>query len=151
MLKVYLGNELQSSYTKTLLLDGSSHAFDITSSDETKKLTVKINDSTYYECLIDFTQNPAKVTSEKTNTYLGSGSASSGKGILPSVEGFSYDEAYETLSSAGFTKIKRNDVVTADASKHDLVFQQTPPYKAFFHYPYSTEIVLSVYKYEGEN
>lgn len=151
VLKVYLNNELQSSYTKTLLLDGSSHAFDITSSDESKKLTVKINGSTYYECLIDFTQSPAKVTSEKTYTYLGSGGASSGRGILPSVEGFSYDEACETLTSAGFTKIKRNDVVTADASKNDLVFQQTPPYKALFHYPYSTEIVLSVYKYEGEN
>ncbi|MDD6062333.1 MAG: Stk1 family PASTA domain-containing Ser/Thr kinase [Oscillospiraceae bacterium] len=150
VLKVYLGNELQSDLTKTLLLDGSSHAFDITSSDETKKLTVKINDSTYYECLIDFTQTPAKITSEKTNTYVGSGSTITGKGILPSVEGFSYDEAYETLTNAGFTKIKRNDVATGDASKNDLVFQQTPPYKAFTRYAYSTEIVLSVYKYEGE-
>ena len=69
---------------------------------------------------------------------------------MPSVEGFSYDEAYETLTNAGFTKIKRNDVATGDASKNDLVFQQTPPYKAFTRYAYSTEIVLSVYKYEGE-
>lgn len=151
VLKVYLSNELQSDLTKTLLLDGSSHAFDITSSDETKKLTVKINDSTYYECLIDFTQSPAKITSEKTNTYVGSGdTAVSGKGSLPSVEGCSYDEAYEILTNVGFTKIKRNDVATGDASKNDLVFQQTPPYKAFTRYPYSTEIVLSVYKYEGE-
>ena len=147
-LKVYLNNELLSDKTKTLLLDGSTHAFEVTGSDDSKKLTVKIGGETYYECLIDFTQTPAKVTSEKTYTYLGSGEAVYGRGIMPAVEGFSYDEAVETLHAAGFTKVRRNDVATADAAKNDLVFQQSPPYKALTRYAYSTEIVLSVYTYE---
>ncbi len=122
----------------------------MTGSDDSKKLTVKISDETYYECLIDFTQSPAKVTSEKTYTYFGSGDEPAfGRGILPSVEGFSYDEACETLRTAGFTKIRRNDVATDDPAKAELVFQQMPPYKALTRYAYSTEIVLSVYTYEG--
>ena len=149
-LKVYLNNELLSDKTKTLLLDGSTHAFDVTGSDDSKKLTVKIGSETYYECLIDFTQTPAKVTSEKTYTYLGSSSdePAFGRGVMPAVEGFSYDEAVETLHAAGFTRVRRNDVATADAAKNDLVFQQSPPYKALTRYAYSTEIVLSVYTYE---
>ena len=148
-LKVYLGNELLSDKTKTILLDGSTHSFEVTGSDDSKKLIVKLGDETYYECLVDFTQSPAKVTSEKTHTYLGTGDeVLSGRGIMPSVEGFSYDEAVETLNSSGFTKVRRNDVATADPAKNDLVFQQSPPYKAFTRYAYSTEIVLSVYTYE---
>ena len=147
-IKVYLGNELLSAQTKTLLLDGSTHSFDVTSSDESKTLTVKINDETYYECTVDFTQSPAKVSGEKTHTYLGSGSeVLAGRGILPSVEGMSYDEAYDTLVSAGFTKIRRNDVSTAEPARDEIVYQQMPPYKALTRYPYSTEIVLSVYTY----
>ena len=148
-IKVYLGNELLSDKTKTLLLDGSTHEFEVTGSDDSKKLTVKISDNTYYECLIDFTQSPAKVTSEKTYTYIGSsGEPAFGRGVLPSVEGFSYDEACETLRAAGFTKIRRNDIATDDPAKAELVTQQMPPYKALTRYAYSTEIVLSVYTYE---
>ena len=150
-LKAYLGNELLSDKTKTLLLDGSTHSFEVTGSDDTKKLTVKIGDELYYECSIDFTQTPAKVSDEKTYSYYGSGSEPAyGRGILPSVEGFTYDEASETLRGAGFTKIRRNDVATDDPAKAELVFQQMPPYKALTRYPYSTEIVLSVYTYERE-
>lgn len=147
-IKVYLANELIAGQSKTLLLDGSTHSFEVTSSDDIKKLSVRINGSVYYECQIDFTQNPAKVTSEKTHTFVDSGEAGSGRGVLPSVVGFSYDEAYETLVSAGFTKIRRNDVPTSDSFKNDIVFQQDPPYKSLTRYAYSTEITLSVYKYQ---
>ena len=88
------------------------------------------------------------MTGEKTHTYFGFGGAVlAGRGILPSVEGMSYDEAYDTLTSAGFTKIRRNDVATAEPAKDEIVFQQMPPYKALTRYAYSTEIVLSVYTY----
>ena len=147
-IKVYLGNELLSAQTKTLLLDGSTHKFEVTSSDESKSLTVKINDELYYECTVDFTQSPAKVSGEKTYTYLGLGDDTlSGRGSLPSVEGMTYDDAYSTLVSSGFTKIRRNDVATAEPAKDEIVFQQMPPYKALTRYSYSTEIVLSVYTY----
>ena len=150
-LKIYLGNELLSDKTKTLLLDGSTHSFDVTGSNDTKRLTVKINDITYYECRIDFSQSPAVISGQNTHSYSGGGDANlSGRGVLPSVEGFSYEEAVETLNAAGFTKIKRNDVTTADEAKDELVFQQMPQYKAFTRYAYSTEIVLSVYNYGDE-
>ena len=150
VLKVYLSNELLSEKTKTLLLDGSTHSIEVTGSDDSKKLTVKIADQTYYECTIDFTQNPAAVSNEQTYTFYGSDDEPAvGRGILPSVEGLSYDEASEVLRSAGFTRIKRNDVATDDPAKAELVFQQMPPYKTLTRYSYGTEIVLSVYTYEG--
>ena len=147
--KVYLGNELLPDLTKTLLLDGSSHSFEVTSSNDSKKLVVKIGDETYYECTVDFTQSPARVSNENTHTYTGGGGEIPvGSGIMPSVEGYSYDEAVETLNSVGFYNIQRYDVSTADEAKNEQVFQQTPRFRAFRYTDYSTEIVLSVYTYE---
>ena len=157
-IKVYLGNELLSAQTKTLLLNGSSYDLEVKGSDDTKKLTVKIGDSTYYECLIDFSQDPAKVTSEKTYQYTGGsggddsfeGGFLAGRGILPYVIGASYDEAVEMLRASGFKNVTRSDVTTDDPSKDGLVFEQSPPSRAVTRYAYSTEVVLGVYSYAGE-
>ena len=149
-MKVYLANELISAQSKTLLLDGSTHSMEITGSDDEKKLIVKIDDSTYYECKIDFTQSPAVVSDEKTYSYSPSepgGASVFGRASLPAVEGMTYAEAYDALSSAGFTNIRRYDVSTAEPSKDEIVFQQSPPYKAFVRYNLNTEITLSVYTY----
>ena len=154
-LKVYLNNELLSAQTKTLLLNGSTYAFDVTGSDDIKKLTVKIGDSTYYECQIDFSKDPAEVTSEKTYAYTGSGGDLeegffAGKGILPTVVGADYDEAVEILSSSGFKKVTRSNVTTDDPNKDGLVFEQTPTPRLWTPYAYNTEVVLGVYTYGGE-
>ena len=152
IIKVYLANELvEECSNKTFLLNGSTHSFEVTSSDEEKPLVVKINDSTVYECRIDFTKDPAVVSDEQYYDYFsGEISTPSGKGVLPQVEGLTYDEAYERLTSSGFTKITKNTVFTANPELDGLVFQQTPPYKALTRYPYSTAIALSVYKYQAE-
>ncbi|MBQ3150727.1 MAG: Stk1 family PASTA domain-containing Ser/Thr kinase [Clostridia bacterium] len=153
VIKVFLANELVDSCSnKTLLLNGATHTFEVTSSDEEKKLVVRINDCTVYECRIDFTQDPAVISDEQIYEYSGSSSSStpSGKGSLPNVEGLTYDEAYDRLVSAGFTKVTKNDVFTDNPLLDGLVFQQTPPYKALTRYPYSTSVVLSVYIYQSE-
>ena len=149
-MKVYLGSELLSDKSKTLHLDGSTYEFEVTGNEEGKKLTVKLSDQTYYECLIDFTQTPAKVTSEKTLEYVPGGGVDvvSGRGPYPSVEGVTYDEACDMLHAAGFNNIKRNDIATDDPGKAEMVTQQMPPYKILGRQNFSTEIVLSVYTYE---
>ena len=95
------------------------------------------------------------MTSEKTNTYTGSGGDLeegffAGKGILPTVVGASYDEAVEILSSSGFKKVTRSNVVIDDPSKDGLVFEQTPTPKLFTPFSYGTEVILGVYTYGGE-
>lgn len=148
-MKVYLGSELLSDKSKTLHLDGSTYELEVTGNEEGKKLTVKLADQTYYECLIDFTQTPAKVTSEKTHEFVAGGvDVATGRGPYPSVEGVTYDEACDMLHAAGFNNIKRNNIATDDPGKADMVTQQSPPYKILGRQDYSTEIVLSVYTYE---
>ncbi|MCR5484000.1 MAG: Stk1 family PASTA domain-containing Ser/Thr kinase [Clostridiales bacterium] len=154
-IKVFLDNELVDGVSnKTVLLNGDKYTFDVTSSDKEKKLVVLIDDIKVYECKMDFTQSPAKVSGELAYDYFengGSGGENNERAFLPNVVGLSYDDAVSSLKEAGFEYIEPQYITTNDSTKDFEVYVQEPSSKMLTRYPVSTKITLTVYSYEASD
>ncbi len=151
MLKVFLDNVLvEKNSNKTVLLDGSEYSMTVTSSDAEKKLVVLIDDIKVYECTIDFTVSPAKISNEKTFDYFEDSGSTFGRAYLPDVTGMFYDQACNKLKEAGFSYIEPQYITVNDPTKDMIVTEQSPTSKALTRYPLDTSIVLTVYSYESD-
>lgn len=132
-----LNNEIVME--KNVLLDGNNYSFDIVGSGPDNRLKVFVDSQPLYECKIDFTKVPAKLSEEKT--YVVSSDAA-----VPKLTGLTEMKAREALIKIGFNNISVINEVVSDASKVGIVLEQSPEYQQFFpqKYPLDTQIVLKV-------
>ncbi|MCL2508673.1 MAG: Stk1 family PASTA domain-containing Ser/Thr kinase [Oscillospiraceae bacterium] len=153
-LRVYLDNVLVPELSKTVLLNGASHPFDVTSSNGQKKLVVIIDHAQVYECKIDFNYSPARVSDEKPtpDSYFSTTTTVvTGREPMIDVVGMNYEVACDKLKEVGFSYIEPEYVETKDRSKNMIVKEQDPTPKAFTKYPLDTRITLTVYLFEPDN
>ena len=148
--EVFVNNE--SILSKTLLLDGSTYAFDIEGSGSDAAVKVYIDNKEYYSCTVDFTKSPAVVS----NGTYSSGTASSViRKSMPSVQGLSMESAVSQLRASGFTNIEiQNQIVYTDAENGKVLSQSPSPSSSSIigmatTYPTDTKIILVVGQKEG--
>ena len=148
--EVFVNNE--SIMSKTLLLDGSTYAFDIEGSGSDAAVKVYIDNKEYYSCTVDFTKSPAVVS----NGTYSSGTASSViRKSMPSVQGLSMESAVSQLRASGFTNIEiQNQIVYTDAENGKVLSQSPSPSSSSIigmatTYPTDTKIILVVGQKEG--
>lgn len=150
-IKVFLDNVLvEENSNKTVLLNGSEYSMKVTSSDASKALVVLIDDIKIFDCVIDFTVSPAKVSKETTHDYFENGNSLFERAYLPDVTGMFYDQACKKLADAGFSYIEPQYITVKDSAKDMIVKEQSPTSKSLTRYPLDTSIVLTVYSYESD-
>jgi beta-lactam-binding protein with PASTA domain len=93
-------------------------------------------------------QSPAAYLNVAPNTTV-TLKVSTGKKVLPSVVGLTFDQAQAKLNGAGFTNITipAPTTTTTDQSKDGKVASQNPA--ANIAYPLDTQITLVVYQYQA--
>lgn len=109
-----------------------------------KKINIKINDDTYKIFTVDFTKDPPVVTLSKENPYT------SNSFKVPSVAGYSEEDARKALISAGFDagNIKRK-FDTSDTVKGGNVTRTSPSEGSVV--SVGSEIIIFVSKGNGES
>lgn len=152
--EVFVNNE--SIANKPLLLDGSPYPFTVSGSGSDVSVKIYINNSEYYTCTVDFTQNPAVVSNgiyTSQTTIVPSG----GRKQMPSVVGMTQNQAVATLVAAGFNSSNihiDHEVVYTDAD-NGVVISQDPSATASGimgltqTYDTNTQIILTVGQKDG--
>lgn len=135
---------------KTLLLDGSEYAFEINGTGKSNTLKVLVDSILFYECKIDFTVVPAKVSEEKDYSHSTETTQSPTNSLtkveVPYVIGLSQNDAVNELMNAGFMgeNIMVIDEYVSDPNKIGKVISQNPEYNIFKKYTFDTLITLNV-------
>lgn len=122
--EVYVSNE--PLITKSLLLDGSPYTFTIEGSGENVSVKIYIDNKEYYTCIVDFTQNPAVISSGSYSSQ--SSIINTGRIQMPSVLGMTTEQAISTLVAAGFNRntIHVNYQPVMTDSENNIVIAQDP-------------------------
>lgn len=122
--EVYVSNE--PLITKSLLLDGSPYTFTIEGSGENVSVKIYIDNKEYYTCIVDFTQNPAVISSGSYSSQ--SSIINTGRIQMPSVLGMTTEQAISALVAAGFNRntIHVNYQPVMTDSENNIVIAQDP-------------------------
>ena len=122
--EVYVSNE--PLITKSLLLDGSPYTFTIEGSGENVSVKIYIDNKEYYTCIVDFTQNPAVISSGSYSSQ--SPIINTGRIQMPSVLGMTTEQAISALVAAGFNRntIHVNYQPVMTDSENNIVIAQDP-------------------------
>lgn len=126
---------------QSVIMDGSEYTITVNGSGATNQIKVYIDSNIYYECNIDFTKNPAKITNVKTHSLVESV-------YVPTVIGESESNAIAALNSAGFNNIEVKRETVSGSDKNGIVIDQSPNNK-IKKFPTDTKITIVVGSYAG--
>ena len=126
---------------QSVIMDGSEYTITVNGSGATNQIKVYIDSNIYYECNIDFTKNPAKITNVKSHSIVDSAN-------IPSVKGESESSAIAALNAAGFNNVEVKHEIVMSADKNGIVTSQSPS-NTNKSYPVDTKITIVVGSYIG--
>ncbi len=142
---IYVDGE--SKFRQSILMDGSSHKFEIEGEGDEASVKVHIDGDEYYTCTVDFAEEEPVISNQK---YTSTGSAARPVS-LTSVVGQGAVTAKESLVSKGIRSenIIINYVAVEDPAMDGKVIMMNPAPSSSVVYNENTKITLTVGQFEG--